>query len=226
MASTPTPVPIKFARTLDFPPRALSTLRAADPALAALIRRLGSLKDRIEIENVEGPLASLVRAIVYQQLSGRAAATIYGRLRAQFPARRFPRPDELLALSDETLRTCGLSQAKVRYLRDLAARASDGRLELHTLAEQSDEEVITALSSVHGIGRWSAQMFLIFHLGRLDVWPEADLGIRKAVMDLHGLPALPGLPAMRELAARYSPYASIASVYLWRSLDEAGGDAV
>jgi 3-methyladenine DNA glycosylase/8-oxoguanine DNA glycosylase len=160
-----------------------------------------------------------VRSIVYQQLSGKAAATIFGRVRALFPAAHFPTAAEISARSDEELRACGLSQQKLSYLRDLTARAADGRLDFARIGELADEEVIAHLSAVRGIGRWSAEMFLMFHLGRRDVWPVDDLGIRKAVMVLHQLPAMPTPRELGPIGERYRPFRSVASWYLWRLLE-------
>lgn len=201
---------------------ALSHLCRVDPGMALLIGRVGPCT--LQIGHPEGPLRALVRAIVFQQLSGKAAGTIYGRLRDHFAAERFPTAAELLALSDEKLRACGISSQKLGYLRDLCQRVHDGRLDLAHLSAQSDREIIDALTQVRGVGRWSAQMFLIFELGRPDVWPDADLGIRNGVRLLHGHDEMPSAQAMAEAGALYSPYSSAASWYLWRLFDLPAAD--
>jgi DNA-3-methyladenine glycosylase II len=162
--------------------------------------------------------ATLIRAIAGQQLSNSAAVAIYTKLLARYGGRP-PTPAELLADDPEEMRVAaGLSHAKVRYLRSLAEHVLDGSLDLDNLDELSDEEVISALVAVKGIGLWSAQMFLIIHLHRPDVLPVGDLGIRKAVMNLYGLPALPGPAELTEIGEAWRPYRTLASLFLWRSL--------
>ncbi len=208
----------KTAATAEALPRtALATLKRADPALGRLIAKIGPYPAPTPYP--DGHLAALVRSIVYQQLSGKAAATIFGRVRELFAGDRFPSADQIGQKSDAELRACGLSQQKLSYLRDLAARASDGRLDFSRVGELPDEVVIEHLTAVRGIGRWSAEMFLMFHLGRHDVWPVDDLGIRKAVMVLHGLPSMPAPRELHPIGERYRPYRSVASWYLWRLLE-------
>ncbi len=202
---------------IRLPRTALAHLRRADPALARVMKRIGPFQ--LQAGNPEGPLCALCRSIVFQQLSGKAAGTIFSRLRAQFPAERFPTAEELLATSDQAIRGCGVSSQKLSYLRDLCQRVAQGQLDLPSLPSQNDEEVIKQLTAVRGIGRWSAQMFLMFYLGRLNVWPTADLGIRTAIRLLHGYTELPTAAEMDAMGARYHPYASVASYYLWRLLD-------
>lgn len=161
---------------------------------------------------------AILRSIVYQQLSGKAAGTIHGRVLGLFGGRA-PLPGELLATPDEHLRGAGLSRQKIGYLRDLAARAHGGAIPIDTLHELEDAAIIEALTSVKGVGRWTAQMFLMFRLGRPDVLPELDLGIRKAVMLAYGLRKMPEPRRLTEIGAPWSPYATIASWYLWRSLE-------
>ncbi len=185
--------------------------------MARVIARVGDFA--LEAGNPEGPFVALVRAIVFQQLATKAASTIFGRLRALFPGPNFPEPATLLAASESDLRGCGLSSQKLGYVRDLAQRVGSGALDLHALVDLADDEVIARLTTVRGIGRWSAQMFLIFYLGRLDVWPEGDLGIKNGVRLLHALPELPTPAQMQTLGQTFSPYASVASWYLWRLLD-------
>jgi DNA-3-methyladenine glycosylase II len=164
---------------------------------------------------------TLVKSIVSQQLSTRAAETIFTRFRQLYPGSRIPKAELLLSSTDEELRGVGLSFQKIGYIRDLAARVAEGRLRLSQLPRLSDDEVIAALTEVKGIGVWTAQMFLIFSLARLDVFPVGDLGVRKAIQQQFELPALPGPAEMEELAAtrRWAPWRSVASWYLWRSLE-------
>lgn len=202
---------------LRLPRGALADLGRADPKLGALIERVGPF--RLEIGKSESHLGALVRSIVYQQLSGKAAATIHGRLRDALHPDWPPRADALLALEDERLRACGLSRQKIASLRDLCRRVHEGQLPLDGVDAMNDAAVVEHLVEVRGIGVWSAQMFLLFHLGRLDVWPTDDLGVRKAVKLLYGKRELPDRRAMERLGERFRPYRSVASWYLWRLLD-------
>ncbi len=161
---------------------------------------------------------ALVRSIIGQQLSTKAARTIYGRLAAQF-GDRAPTPEQLVAANDETLRAAGLSRQKASYLRDLACRVLDGSLELERLHKLPDEEVASRLVAVKGLGRWTADMFLMFHLRRPDVLPVGDLGVRRAAERAYGLPGLPDAGELLALAEPWRPYRSLACLYLWESLD-------
>lgn len=161
---------------------------------------------------------ALLRSIVGQQLSTKAARSIYERLASLFGGRA-PAPVELLGAEPETIREVGLSWRKVEYLRDLAARVEDGALDLDRLTELSDEEVTAALTEVKGLGPWTADMFMIFHLGRSDVLPVGDLGTRTAVRRAYGLAELPGPAELGRIAEPWRPHRSLASLYLWRSLD-------
>ncbi|HTW11828.1 MAG TPA: DNA-3-methyladenine glycosylase [Solirubrobacteraceae bacterium] len=198
----------------------LAHLRAADPVLAALIERYGpdGLGERREGGQREH-YGALVRSIVGQQLSTKAAAAIYRRLADRFGGRA-PTPAEVLADDPEELRAAvGLSRAKVGFLRSLAEHVLDGSLELEKLDELPDEQVIAELTAVKGIGVWSAHMFLMFHLERPDILAVGDLGIRKSMMLAYGLPALPPPDEMERIAAGWSPYRTLACRYLWRALD-------
>jgi DNA-3-methyladenine glycosylase II len=166
-------------------------------------------------------LTALIGAIVSQQLSTKAAATIFGRLVALFPDQVIPGAAELAALDDQTLRGVGLSGQKVSYLRDLCARLSDGRLVLDELDELGDEAVIERLVAVKGFGRWTAEMFLMFRLHRPDVLPVGDLGIVNAVQRLYGLRKRPDPKRLMKLGESWRPYRSVACWYLWQSLREA-----
>lgn len=190
-------------------------LIAADPALAALIARVGPCRYEASAEGTH--FEALLRSIVYQQLSGKAAGTIYGRVSALF-ADQQPEPRALLALADDTLRGAGLSRQKVAAARSLAERWLVDPLP-EDVSGLGDEQLIAGLTSVRGIGRWSAQMFLMFRLGRLDVLPDADLGIQKGVQLLDRLEELPKPRHVAERGQPWRPYATLASWYLWRSLE-------
>ena len=203
--------------SLDSPTlrRAVRHLRRADPVLGGIIGTVGPCRLRPSAGG--GPFAALVEAILYQQLTGKAAATIHGRLR-EAVGRKHPRPPDIAGLSDAELRSAGLSRQKIGYLRDLAARAAEG-LPLSRLRRLADDDVVGALTGVKGIGRWTAEMFLMFRLGRPDVLPVDDYGIRKAMQRAYRKRALPKPDWMRRTAEPWRPYRSIASWYLWRSLD-------
>ena len=184
-----------------------------------VVRRVG----RLGIEErrrgrPDDAYGALVRTIVGQQLSTKAARSIYARLTALFGGVA-PTPSELICTDEEPLRAAGLSRPKVRYLRDLANHVLSGELDLGGLQELSDEEAAARIVAVKGLGQWSADMFLMFHLGREDVLPVGDLGIRRAVERAYGLPALPDPDVLRELAAPWRPHRTLASFYLWESLD-------
>ncbi len=162
----------------------------------------------------------LVRSIVYQQLTGKAAATILGRVVGLFAPKRFPTPGDLLEISPDRLRSAGLSTAKTAALKDLAARTLDGTVpSLARVRLMDDEEIIERLIAVRGIGRWTVEMFLIFKLGRPDVLPVGDLGVRKGFALTLGKRKLPEAAAMIRRAERWRPYRSVASWYLWRALE-------
>ena len=196
-------------------------LRSADPVLAGLIERFGGA-DEVSAARGRRPgdaYGALVRAIVGQQLSTKAARSIFGRLVEHFGGHT-PTPRELLDADPEEMRAAaGLSRAKVSFLRDLAEHVEDGELELDQLAELPDEEVIEQLVAIKGLGPWTVHMFLIFHLGRPDVLPVGDLGIRRAAQVLFGLDEPPPPAELERIAEPWRPYRSLASLYLWRSLD-------
>ena len=191
-------------------------LKRVDPVLARVITRV---RRRPPGPREEGThFDAILRAIVYQQLSGKAASTIHGRILALYGGRT-PTPDELLATPDESLRAAGLSRQKLDYLRDLARHASSGEVPFDTLHELDDEAIIAALTRVKGVGRWTVQMFLMFRLGRPDVLPELDLGIQNAIQRAYGLRKRPTPKEVQALGARWRPFASHACWYLWRSLE-------
>jgi DNA-3-methyladenine glycosylase II len=203
---------------------ALAHLRAADPVLRAVIDSVGfeGLEDNRRARP-EDHYGALVRSIVGQQLSTKAARAIFGRLIDRFGGRT-PTPAEVLADDPDELRlAAGLSHAKVRFLRSLAEYVLDGSLDLDGLDALPDDQVIAELVTVNGIGPWSAHMFLMFHLGRPDVLAVGDLGIRRAMMVHFGLPALPGPADMELIAEPWRPYRTLACMYLWRSLDALPG---
>jgi DNA-3-methyladenine glycosylase II len=200
-------------------PDPLEQLRASDPVMRRLVDEHGPLdeEERRRGRPLE-PYGALVRSIVGQQLSTKAARSIYERLTALFDGRT-PTPAELLAADPEDVRSVGLSRPKVAYLRSLAEHVESGELELARLSELPDEEVTEQLTAVKGLGQWTADMFLIFHLGRPDVLPVGDLGVRRAVERVYGLPDLPDAAQLTEIGEPWRPHRSLASLYLWRSLD-------
>ena len=190
-------------------------LAATDPRFAALIARA----DRTSSVHRSSAI-HLAESIAYQQLSGKAAATIFGRVRALYPGRKWLDPKLILATSDEKLRGCGLSGSKTAALKDLAAKALDGTVPTgRMLARMTDEEIIERLTTVRGIGRWTVEMLLIFELGRLDVWPVADYGVQKGFAKTFGrkkLPTTKQFARLREMA----PTARLAALYFWRALEK------
>jgi DNA-3-methyladenine glycosylase II len=193
-------------------------LRRVDPVLATVIDRVGPC--RLEQRREGTHFDALVRSIVYQQLSGKAASTILGRVHELYGGRS-PTPTELLATSDESLRTAGLSRQKLSYLKDLAAKVESGVVPLaaDTIDHLGDEEIIERLVQVKGIGRWTVHMFLIFRLGRPDVLPELDLGIQNAIRRAYRLRKQPKPKDVLRIGKSWTPHASVASWYLWRSLE-------
>ena len=196
--------------------RARRHLMRHDPKLGSLVKQFGACE--LGSSRRADRFGGLIRSIVSQQLSVKAADTIHGRVIAALDAGRAT-PDAILAMPDDRLRACGLSRAKVASVRDLATKVSDGSLALDALDALDDEAVIEAMTKVKGIGRWSAEMFLIFRLGRPDILPVADVGVQRAMRRLYGLRKHPSPSRMTELARPWRPYRSVACWYLWRSLD-------
>ena len=196
--------------------RARRLLMRRDPILGAAIKRIGAC--RMAERQRSDHLSALVGAIVSQQLSTKAAATIFGRLLALFPEQRIPDAAAIDALDDNALRGVGLSGQKVGYVRDLCARIADGRLRLDELDALPDELVIERLTSVKGFGRWTAEMFLMFRLHRPDVLPVGDLGIVTAVRRMYGLRKQPDSKRLLKIGEVWRPYRSVACWYLWQSL--------
>jgi DNA-3-methyladenine glycosylase II len=203
---------------------AAATLAATDPAMAGLVERFGTVdfvaRFRRRVPAIAGdPFVALLRSIVGQQLSTTSAEAIFGRFVILAGGGRLT-PAVVLAASDADLRKVGLSGRKVEYVRDLAARVEDGRLDLRALRRLDDDEVVAAISAVRGLGRWSAELFLLFHLRRPDVFPAGDLVLRRGVRDLYGLELVPIEVEARELAERWRPERSLAAMYLWQLVAE------
>jgi DNA-3-methyladenine glycosylase II len=196
-------------------------LRSVDHVMRRLIDERGPIDPEIDRRGSRpDPYEALARAIVGQQLSTKAARSIWERL-VEILGGAFPQAPVLLAEDAETIRGAGLSRSKVNFLRDLAERIDDGRLDLGRLAELPDEDVIATLTEIKGVGPWTAEMFLIFHLGRPDVVSTGDLGIRRAVQIAYGLDELPGPTDLERIAEPWRPHRTLACLYLWRSLDNA-----
>jgi DNA-3-methyladenine glycosylase II len=200
-------------------PKAVAALREADPVMAGLIELHADVVRRdLKRERPGDAYGTLVRSIVGQQLSTRAAATIYGRV-LELSGGHTPTPKQLLKAEPDDMRAAGLSHAKVAYLRDLALHVEDGALELERLPDLPDEEVTAQLTAIKGVGQWTADMFLIFHLGRPDILPVGDQGIRRAIQVEYRLRKLPDAKRMQKIAKPWRPYRTLASLYLWSSLD-------
>jgi DNA-3-methyladenine glycosylase II len=213
---------VSEARTFAVSAEARAALATADPTMAALIERVGEIDiaTRLRRRSEERPAdayGALLRAIVGQQLSTKAARTIYLRVLDLFDGRT-PGPEQLLDAAVDDLRGAGLSGRKVSYIRDLASHVLSGELELDGLDQLSDEEVIEEIVAVRGLGQWTAEMFLLFHLERPDVLSGGDLGIRRAVQIEYGLDQMPSPIRVVEIGEPWRPHRSLASLYLWESL--------
>jgi len=194
-------------------------LAATDPRLAALIAR--SIRYNIKPTPLIRPFDALAESIAYQQLSGKAAATIFSRVRALYPPRKYLDPEKILDTRDENFRAAGLSRSKTAALKDLAAKTIDGTIPSgRALTRMSDEEIIARLTTVHGIGRWTVEMLLLFDLGRLDVWPVDDYGVRKGFAKTFGRRKLPKPKQLLKIGEKWRPYRSVAAWYFWRALDK------
>jgi DNA-3-methyladenine glycosylase II len=209
-----------FSTVLHYSKPAVKHLRAADPVMRKLIGRVGPF----ELQPKPNRFKMLAASIISQQISTAAARTIRGRLEALIAPRRFT-AENVALLKREQLRSAGLSGQKAEYLHALAAAISEKTLRLDRAARMPDEELIEHLTAVKGIGVWTAQMFLMFSLGRPDVFPHGDLGIRSAIKNLYGLKELPDRQTSHTIAEPWRPYATVASWYCWRSLDLAKQDA-
>jgi DNA-3-methyladenine glycosylase II len=193
---------------------AIRHLTSSDPVLAAIIARVGPYRLQARKPTFE----TLARSIVYQQLAGKAAASIFARLKGAVGPRFSAKA--VLGLTQEQLRACGLSAQKAAYIRDLAERAASRQLSFQRLAGLEDQEIIESLTQVKGVGVWTVQMFLIFALERPNVFPISDLGIRNAIQRAYKLEEIPKPADMLRISACWHPYCSVAAWYLWRSLDE------
>lgn len=200
--------------------KATNHLIRADAALATVIAAAGPCRLKPKLER--SAFEALVEAVCHQQLTGKAAQTILGRIKALHPHRPFPTPEDLLATPDDTLRGAGLSRAKVASVKDISAKALDGTIpsheELHAL---DDDAIITRLTTIRGVGRWTVEMLLIFKLGRMDILPVDDFGVRNGFKILHRKRDLPKPAALLKHGERWRPYRSIAAWYLWRAADMA-----
>lgn len=172
-----------------------------------------------DLSRPKDPFEALARAIIYQQISGKAASSILAKFKALFPGKKFPKPADVLKLKDADFKKAGVSPQKRAYLRDLALRFSDGTIAPKKFPKMTDEEIREHLIAVKGIGRWTADMFLMFTLYRPDVLPTGDLGIQKGFQRVFGLRSLPDPKKMEKLAAPWTPHRTVASYYLWRVVD-------
>lgn len=190
-------------------------LSKADPVLARIIAEVGPL----EIQQRRERFQALARAIIFQQLAGAAANAIYGRFIGLFPGAEFPAPEQVLAKTVAELRAVGLSEKKALYIKDLAEHIRDGKLNFHRFHRMTDDEIIEHLTMVKGIGKWTAEMFLMFNLARPDVMPADDLGVQNAVKRHYRMRQRPNRKRLLKHAERWRPYRTAAAWYLWRSLD-------
>ena len=196
-------------------------LAASDPRFAALIAQ--SLRYNVKPNALFRPFHALAESIAYQQLSGKAAATIFARVRAIYPKRKYLDPRLVLKTPDEKLRAAGLSRNKVAAIKDLAAKTLEGTVPSgRVLSKMSDEEIIARLTSVRGIGRWTAEMLLLFELARPDIWPVHDYGVQKGFAKTFGRRKLPTPKQLAKLGEKWRPYRSFAAWYFWRALDNKG----
>jgi DNA-3-methyladenine glycosylase II len=193
----------------------LKHLKKNDPALAKIINRLGPYEFRLDEDHYE----ALVGSIIFQQLAGAAARAILDRFK-QIYGGKIPRPRQYLETEEKHLTASGLSPQKIRYIRDLSERIENGVLDLKRLSDLPNDEVVKELDDVKGIGRWTAEMFLIFVLGRTDVLPVDDLGLQKAAKKTYRLRKLPTKEKLEQLSKKWHPYCSIATLYLWRSQEK------
>ena len=197
---------------------ALKHLAAADPVMRRLIRHTGVCD--LKPETRRSPFQSLVQAVAHQQLNGTAAATILARFKKLFPARRFPRPEDLAAVTDEQLRACGFSFAKIKALRDIAEKTLSGVVpSARQIVTLSDDEIVARLPEVRGVGRWTVEMLLIFQLGRPDVLPADDFGVRTGFSAAYGRAALPKPRELLVFGECWKPHRTTAAWYLWRAAD-------
>jgi 3-methyladenine DNA glycosylase/8-oxoguanine DNA glycosylase len=210
--------------------KSVAHLRQAAKVLASRDPKLARCFDKpidFKVDGGRSPYHTLFQAIVHQQLSPKAAATILGRVRAKYPRSNYPKPAELLATPDATLRAAGLSGNKITALKDLAAKTLDGTVptsrRMHTL---SDEEIILRLTSIYGIGVWTVEMLLIFHLGRRDVFPVGDYALRRSIANVYGMKEVPTAKEIQSLGDIWRPHRTAASLYLWNFIDPANAESM
>src|SRR3954466_11218626 len=199
--------------------KAIDHLAKSDPRFAALIKQ--SRRFDVVANKLVRPFDALAESIAYQQLSGKAAATIWGRVRALYGKRKALDPAEVLETPDDKPRACGLSRSKIAALKDLAAKTVDGTVPSRKeLVGMTDEAIIERITQVRGIGRWTVEMLLLFELGRLDVWPVADYGVLKGFAKTFGKRKLPKPKQFAKIGDKWRPYRSVAAWFFWRALDE------
>jgi len=199
---------------------ALRHLAASDPVMRRLIRKVGACE--LEPETWRSPFQSLVQAVAHQQLNGTAANTILTRFKELFPVRRFPKPEDLAKVTDGQIRACGFSFAKIAAIRDIAAKTLDGTIpSSRVIAKLSDEEIIARLTRARGVGRWTVEMLLIFQLGRTDVLPVDDFGVRNGFRLAYKKRGMPKARALLVFGERWKPHRTTAAWYLWRAADQA-----
>jgi len=205
-------------------PAAIAHLTRSDKTLGRLIRKVGPC--RLAPETRRAPFQALVRSVTFQQLNGKAAETIFGRVLALFPGRKFPSPEELLDTSDEKLRAAGLSRNKTMAVKDIAAKTLEGIVpDSRAIRKLSNEEILERLTSVRGVGPWTVEMLLMFTLGREDVFPVTDFGLRKGFALTYGLKELPTPKELLAHGEKWRPHRTTASWYLWRAADLKNSDA-
>jgi DNA-3-methyladenine glycosylase II len=199
---------------------ALKHLSAVDPVMARLIREVGACK--LEPESRRSPFQSLVLAVAHQQLHATAAGNILGRFKKLFPKRRFPKPEDLVKVTDAQIRACGFSFAKIAAIRDIAKKTLDGTIPSpREIAKLTDEEIIERLTAARGVGRWTVEMLLIFQLGRKDVLPADDFGVRNGYRVAYKKCEMPKPKALLKFGQRWRPHGTTAAWYLWRAADGA-----
>ena len=197
---------------------ALKHLSAVDPVMRRLIRQVGACE--LEPETWRAPFQSLVQAVAHQQLNGTAANTILTRFKKLFPKRRFPKPEDLATVTDAQIRACGFSFAKIAAIRDIAAKALDGTIpSSRVITKLSDEEIILRLTEARGVGRWTVEMLLIFQLGRTDVLPVDDFGVRNGFRLAYNKREMPKPKALLAFGEKWKPHRTTAAWYLWRAVD-------
>jgi 3-methyladenine DNA glycosylase/8-oxoguanine DNA glycosylase len=199
-------------------PKSAAALAKLDPAFDLLIQRIGPIQ--FKTKTTKSPYEALVEAVVYQQLTAKAAGTIFERLKSLYPNRSFPTPADLLACPVEQLRGAGLSRSKAASIHDIAQKSLDGTIpSMRAVAKMTEEEIVDSLTSIRGVGRWTVEMFLIFRLGRPDVFPVMDYGIQKGFMKVFRKRKLPTPELLNRYGRRWQPHRTTAALYLWRALD-------